>query len=105
MLKFLVKVVGIDKIVAISDCVMESKDNIGGDINLSPDGEIDGSLLSMNGIAENLFNAGFTFPQIAKMTALNGAKAIKYYDRGAIAVGMKAHLIEVNEKYSFIKHI
>ncbi|MBO7344373.1 MAG: amidohydrolase family protein, partial [Clostridia bacterium] len=82
MLKLLIKTVGIDRIVGITDCYMGG-DEDGRDINVI-DGSLSGSKLTMDRVAINLFNAGYTLPQIAKITATNPAKAIKAFDRGEI---------------------
>ncbi len=93
MLALLIKTVGIDRVVCITDCYFGGEDD-GRDINVI-DGALSGSKLTMDRVAINLFKAGYTMPQIAKFTATNPAKAIKAFDRGEIAVGMKADLIRL----------
>lgn len=101
MLDLLIKVVGIDKIVCITDCFMGGVED-GRDINVV-NGELCGSKLSMDRVAVNLFNAGFTMCEIAKLTAFNPSRAIKAYDRGEIAVGKKADLIRLSNNAKFIE--
>ena len=103
MLKLLIKTVGIDKVVAITDCFSGGEDD-GLDVNIA-DGELCGSKLTMDKVANNLFNAGYTMPQIAKMTSINPAKAIKLENKGEIAIGYSADLIEVDNNYNFVKHL
>ncbi len=102
-LALLEKTVGIDKIVAITDCCCGSADD-GRDINVVG-GELMGSKLTMMGVAQNLHKAGYTMPEIAKMTARNPARAIAMTERGEIAVGQKADLILVDDEYTFIRHL
>ena len=99
MLALLIKTVGLDRVACITDCYIGGVDD-GRDINVI-DGHLAGSKLTMDRVAKNLFNAGYTIPQIAKLTATNAARAIKAYDRGEIAVGMKADLIRLDTNAEF----
>lgn len=101
MLALLIKTVGIDRIVCITDCFMGGVED-GRDINVV-NGELCGSKLTMDRVAVNLFNAGYTMSQIVKLTAFNPSRAIKAYDRGEIAVGKKADLIRLSNKAKFIE--
>ncbi len=101
MLALLIKTVGIDRVVGITDCFKGGVDD-GRDINVV-NGELTGSKLTMDRVAINLYNAGYTMPQIAKLTATNASKAIKAFDRGEIAVGKKADLIRLSNKAEFIE--
>lgn len=104
MLKLLEKTVGIDRIVAITDCSLDiTGDEL--DINLVNGEEIWGSKLTMDVVAANLFNAGYSMNNIAKMTALNPSLAINLEKRGEIKEGNYADLIEVDDKYLFKKII
>ena len=105
MFEFLIKVVGVDKVVCISDRTAFKYDvDKNSDVNMV-NGELSGSKLYLRNVAVNLKNAGFSMPDIAKMTARNGARAIKVERRGEIAIGFHADLIEVDENYNFIKHL
>lgn len=98
-LALLIKTVGIDRVVCITDCYRGGEDD-GRDINVI-NGELSGSKLTMDRVARNLFNAGYSIVQIAKMTATNASKAINAIDRGEIAVGKKSHLIRLDCKAEF----
>ncbi len=89
-LRLLIKTVGLDRVVAITDCFMGEDD--GQDINFI-NGELSGSKLTMDKVASNLFREGYTLSQISKMTALNPAKAIKLDKVGKIEKDYKADLI------------
>lgn len=103
MLQLLVKTVGIDRIVAITDCCT---DTVGDDLDINIiDGEIMGSKMTMDRVAFNLRRAGYSMPEIAKMTSGNPARAIKLDDCGEIAEGMRADLIEVDKEYRFVQHL
>ena len=101
MLALLIKTVGIDRIVCITDCFKGGEDD-GRDINVV-NGELCGSKLTMDRVAVNLFNAGFTMPEIAKLTATNASKALRAFDRGEIAINKKADLIRLSSKAEFIE--
>lgn len=103
MLELLVKTVGIDKVVTITDCTM-APDDSDMDINIK-NGELSGSRLTMNRVARNLKNAGYTMSEISKMTARNPARAINLEKRGEIAVGNFADLIVVDSNYNFVRHL
>ena len=98
-LQFLLKVVGIDRVCAITDAYYVGEDT-SDDVNFVG-ASLTGSKLTMAMVARNLFNAGYTLPEIFKMVALNPSKAIKLMDCGEIAVGKQAKLIEVDESANF----
>ncbi len=105
-LALLIKTVGIDRVIAITDSFM-SDGNDQSDINVfySADGKADlsGSKLTMDKVAKNLFNAGYTPVQVSWLTSYNAAKLLKLSDRGEIAVGKKADIVLLDENANFIK--
>ena len=104
-LALLIKTVGVDRVIAITDSFL-SDGNETSDINLFEgiNGlELSGSKLTMDGVAVNLFNAGYTPWEISKMTAYNAAQAIGLFDRGEIAIGKRADLLLVDVGMKFIK--
>ncbi|MBR5439451.1 MAG: amidohydrolase family protein [Clostridia bacterium] len=104
-LALLVKTVGIDKIVAITDS-FTSDGNEESDINVYEGKfglELTGSKLTMDGVCVNLFNAGYTPIEVSKMTSYNASRAIGLLDRGEIAVGKKADLLHVDSNMKLIK--
>ena len=90
-LALLIKTVGIDRVIAITDSFL-SDGNLNNDINLI-NGELSGSKLTMDNVALNLYNAGYSLPDITKLTALNAAKLFLLSDRGEIAAGKKADVL------------
>lgn len=105
-LALLIKTVGIDRVIAITDSFMSDGDETS-DINVfySADGKADlsGSKLTMDKVAKNLFNAGYTPVQVSWLTAYNAAKLLKLSDRGEIAAGKKADIVLLDENANFIK--
>lgn len=106
-LALLIKTVGIDRVVAITDSFLSDGNN-DTDINVfyGKNGlELSGSKLTMDGVCANLFNAGYSPCEVAKMTSYNASRAIGLYDRGEIEIGKKADLINVDNNMKFIKVI
>ena len=105
-LALLIKTVGIDRVIAITDSFMSDGDETS-DINVfySADGKADlsGSKLTMDKVAKNLFNAGYTPVQVSWLTSYNAAKLLKLSDRGEITVGKKADIVLLDENANFIK--
>lgn len=95
-LALLLKTVGIDRVVAITDMSAAGALDDGSDVTIT-DGLLNGTKLTMDRVAKNLFKSGFTLPEIFKMTSLNPARALGLSDRGAIRVGMRADLILIGE--------
>lgn len=101
-LELLVKTVGIDRIVAITDMYAIGSPDDGKDVNLI-NGSLCGTKLTMERVAVNLFNGGYSLPDVFKMTSLNPARALGLSDRGEIAVGKKADLILINDQAKFVE--
>lgn len=101
-LDLLIKMVGFDRIVAISDMNAVGSAEDEQDVRFI-NGDLSGTKLTMKKVASNLFNAGYSVCDIFKITSLNPARALNLSDRGQIAVGKKADLILVDEKANFIK--
>ena len=105
-LALLIKTVGIDRVIAITDSFMSDGDDTS-DINVfySADGRADlsGSKLTMDKVAKNLYDAGYSPVQVSWLTSYNAAKLLKLSDRGEIAAGKRADLLLLDEKANFIK--
>ena len=101
-LDLLIKTVGIDRIVAITDVDCAGLDDDGRDIAVV-DGGLFGTKLTLDKVALNLFNAGYKITDIFKMVSLNPATALGLDDRGEIVVGKKADLIVFNKNIKFIE--
>ena len=100
--QLLIKTVGIDRIVAITDMSAINRDEDNEDVAFL-DGILSGTKLTMDRVAVNLFNGGYTLNEVFKMTSLNPATALRLTDRGEIAVGKKADLILVDDRAKFVK--
>ena len=92
---------GIDRVIAITDSFLSDGDE-SSDINII-NGELSGSKLTMDKVALNLYNAGYSLPEITKLTSFNAAKLLKLSDRGEIAVGKKADMLILDEKMKLLK--
>ena len=99
--ELLLKTVGVDRIVAITD-MSASPSEDGLDVNIV-DGLLSGTSLTQDRVALNLYNAGYCLPDVFKMTSLNPAKALRLSDRGEIAVGKRADLIVIDENAKLVK--
>ncbi len=107
-LALLIKTVGIDRVIAITDSFL-SDGKMDSDINVfyKADGcaSLSGSKLTMDRVAANLFNAGYSPVEVAKMTSYNAAKLLKLKDRGEISVGKKADLVIMDEQMTLVQVI
>ncbi len=101
-LDLLIKTVGENRVVAVSDMSCAGAADDGRDVNIE-NGDLCGTKLTMDRVARNLFRAGYGLNRIFKLTSLNAARALGLDDRGEIAVGKRAHLIYVDENAGFKK--
>lgn len=105
-LALLVKTVGTDRVIAITDSfTSDGKEDSDINIFYEEDGHesLSGSKLTMDKVAENLFNAGYSVTDVSKMTSFNAATLLKLYDRGEIAVGKKSDLVVLSDKMKLVK--
>ena len=102
MLDLLIKMVGIDRVVAISDSDAIGQVIDDRDISIV-NGQLSGTKLTLDKVVVNLFNAGYEITDIFKMVSLNPAKALKLNDRGEIAAGKRADLIALDYNLRFSK--
>ena len=104
MLDLLIKTVGIDKVVAITDLDISDAIDDGRDIAVV-DGQLAGTKLTMDIVCRNLFRAGYSVHDIFKMTSKNPASALNLADRGQIKEGLIADLCLFDKDMNFIKVI
>lgn len=91
------KTVGVDRIVGVTDaCTGDDSDT---DINIL-DGELNGSKLTMDGVARNFFDIGFTVPEIFRITAKNPAEVIGLERTGVLKAGNFADIIVIDENFN-----
>ena len=102
MLDLLIKTVGIDRVVAITDLDICDSDDDDRDIAVA-NGQLAGTKLTLDKVVYNLFVAGYKIYDIFKMVALNPAKAINLFDRGELAVGKRADACLFDKTMKFIK--
>ncbi len=105
MIKLLIKTVGIDKIVAITDCMYASEDDDDGDVNFE-NGELVGSKLTMLKAARNFYNLGLSLPDVFKVTSFNPSCAIGADNiMGSLKPGKLANIIIVSEDFGNVEVI
>ena len=99
MTKYIVKTIGIDRVMAISDaCAADDDDE--NDINIV-NGEIYGSKLTMQGAARNFMkNTGLSLAETFRVCAANPAKAVGLADRGEIDLGKRADILILDDDLS-----
>ena len=102
MLDLLIKTVGVDRIIAITDLDICDAVDDGRDIAVA-NGILSGTQLTLDKVCFNLFNAGYKVFDIFKMTSLTPARALNILDRGEIAVGKRADLCVFDKDMKFIK--
>ena len=102
MLDLLIKTVGVDRIIAITDLDICDAVDDGRDIAVA-NGILSGTKLTLDKVCFNLFNAGYNIFDIFKMVSLNPARALNILDRGEIAIGKRADLCLFDKDMKFIK--
>lgn len=106
MLELLIRCVGKEKIICITDysCDKGSVENKQSDININ-NGFLSGSRLTMDKVVKNLFNVGYSFNDIAKFTSINAKNCFNLKDRGELKVGMRSDLVILSKDADLIKVI
>ncbi len=116
MCKLILKTVGIDRIMVVTDCctTIKGAENSSGDERMKGavdlnivNGELYGSKLLMIQAARNFKNhTGISVEDTFKVAAKNPAKAIKILDEvGTLAPGKKANVVIVDEAFELKKVI
>ncbi len=100
MVKLVKKIAGADRIIGITDaCGGEGQ---GEDVNIVND-ELDGSKLTMNAVARNFYNLGFTMPEVVKVTSSNAARLMGIYDKkGSVEAGKDADIVTLDSDFNVI---
>ncbi|MDD6095562.1 MAG: amidohydrolase family protein [Clostridia bacterium] len=100
MVKLVKKTVGADRIIGITDACGD--DGEGEEINIL-NGELNGSKLTMNRVARNFYNLGFTMPEVVKVTSENAARLMGIFDRkGSLEAGKDADIVTVDDSFNVI---
>lgn len=86
-----IKTVGIDRIVAITDCCAGVDDGM--DINIEGT-DLKGSKMTMDKAAQNFYALGLSIPEVFRVCSLNGAKALHMDSRiGSLEAGKAADVL------------
>ncbi len=104
MVRLVIKTIGIDFVVAVTDSCTGSVDDM--DVNLE-NGELCGSKMRMYQAARNFkHNARLGMMDVFKVCSRNPARAVHVDDRvGTLEVGKKANIVLVNDEYDIHKVI
>ncbi len=99
MVKFIIKAVGIDRVIAVTDACSGSTDDT--DVNIV-DGDLFGSKLRMNQAARNFRrNIGITEPEVFRVAALNPARALCMdHEVGSLEPGKQANVVILDDDYN-----
>ena len=101
MIRLLIKIVGIERIVGITDCFPGGEE--GRDVNFT-NGELSGSRLTMDAVARNFLSLGLSLPEVFRVTAYNPAHALRLQNRiGRLCAGCRADLLVTDEKLKEIE--
>ena len=97
MLRLAAKTVGYERLIAVTDAC--AGDDSEGEVNIV-DGEIYGSLLTMDRVAKNLHAAGFSLPEVFTMTSTTPAKVIGLERTGSLAEGYAADVAVLDSDFN-----
>ena len=102
MLRLVRKIKGDDRIILISDAyacdgpIPPGYDDVF-DLNFDHTGEIAGSKMTLDIACRNMMkHTGASIVNVFQFASYNPARAVGFYDRGEIAVGMRADLVMVD---------
>lgn len=109
-IKFTIKNIGIDNVIAVSDAIKPAYffdgDNISGDIPVEKKGlkivlkgtnTIAGSGITLIDAFKNIVSLGYSMNDAVKVTSYNTAKYLKRVDLGRIEVGATADIVILNK--------
>lgn len=104
MIEFILRAVGVDSVVGITDCMAGGVDD-GRDIAIV-NGELSGSRLTMNHVARNFLSLGLPLQDVFKVVSLNPARAIGMSDRvGSLQKGRRADLLLIDAELNHVEVI
>ncbi len=102
MIRLILKTVGAEKIIGITDATTEDSSDT--DVNFL-DGELTGSKLTMDQVARNFLSLGLSLHEVFQITAANPAKAIGMEHRiGSLAPGRAADILLIDTN-GFVKKV
>ena len=106
MAKLIIKTVGIDKVIGITDNCGDDTQAAGektSDVNMA-NGELMGSRLTMDNVARNFLSLGLSVPDVFKVVSLNPAKAIRT-DKvtGSLEKGKRADILLTDKNLSSVE--
>lgn len=94
MIRLILKTVGVERIIGITDACTGDASNT--DVNFL-DGELTGSKLTMDQVARNFLSLGLSISEVFQITAANPAKAIGMDHKiGSLAAGRRADILLID---------
>ncbi len=101
LIRLLLKTVGLERVVAVTDFRYMPKNNE--DVAYTPEGQLSVSCMTMRNVAQNLRRMGLSMVDIFRLTALNPARAIGVDKAlGSLTVGKKANLLFTDDDFNDI---
>ena len=101
MVQLVKKTVGVERIIGVTDAC--GADGDGDEINMV-NGELDGSKLTMEKVAKNFYNLGFTMPEVVKVTSENAARLMGIFDKkGSLEESKDADIVTLDDEFNVIK--
>lgn len=99
MARLVLKTVGVDRVVGITDSVRKVPNSSDDEVNLTNGTIVDGSVMAMDNVARNFYRLGLSLPDVFKVVSLNPAKVLHMEDRiGSLAAGKKADILVMNKE-------
>lgn len=93
MARLILKTVGVDRVVGITDSVRRSPDSLDDEVNIIDDC-VNGSMMAMDNVARNFYNLGLSLSDVFKVVSLNPATVLHMEDAiGSLEPGKKADIL------------
>lgn len=101
LVKLTKKICGAERIIGITDACGD--DGEGEEVNFV-NGELDGSKLTMDRVAKNFRDLGFTMPEVALVTSENAARLLGIFDStGSLEAGKAADIVTLDDDFNVIR--
>lgn len=101
LLRLAVKTVGVDRIIGITDSCADGEDPQS-EINVI-NGELYGSQMTMDRVAANFFDEGYSLPEVSRITSYTPSRAVGLENVGKIEKGYDADIVVVDDLFTVKK--
>ena len=100
LVRLILKTVGVDRVVGITDACRVQPGSIDDEVNLFDGNRVDGSVMAMDNVARNFRNLGLSLPEVFKIVSLNPATALRIeHQIGSLAVGKNADILVMDNDF------